>query len=134
MTKSPPKGMYIVAVIFFFAGLMFMAQVLIFAFELFGASPALNLGTIKWRLAVYLAALGLILYGVFLLMRLHPAGRWLMLGMTLFLTAALLITPTAASVLYSQPRLYVNRILLLLPMVLSCVYLFWPRLRASKLS
>jgi len=133
MTK-PPKGMYVVGVVFFFTGLLFMNQVLIFAFELFGVSLALNLGTIKWRLAVYLMAFGLILYGVFLLIRMHPAGRWLMLGMTLFLTAVLLLTPTAASVLYSQQQLYVNRILLLLPMIASCVYLFKSRARTSELS
>jgi len=134
MTKPPPKGLYLVAVVFFFTGLLFMNQVLILAFELFGVSLALNPGTIKWRLAVFLMAFGLILYGVFLLMRSHPAGRWLMLGMTVFLAAVLLFTPTAASVLYSQPQLYVNRILLLLPLIASCAYLFWPRPRASELS
>jgi len=132
--KKPPKGMYVVAVVFFFSGLMFMAQLLIFLFEFFGVSPALNLGTIQWRLAAYLAALGLILFGVFLLMRLHPVGRWLMLGITVFLTATLLMTPAAATVFYSQPRLYLNRILLLLPMIASCVYLFPPRFLRSKLS
>ena len=124
MTKPRPKGIYLVAVVFFFAGLLCMAQLLLLAFDWFGISPILTTRNLQWRLPAYLLLLGLDLVGVYLLVRLRPAGKWLMLAMTVFLTAVLLMTPAAATVFYSQPRLYVNRILLLLPMIASCVYLW----------
>jgi hypothetical protein len=131
MTK-PPKGLYVVAVVFFLTGLLFITQVLIYTFELLGVSLALNLGTIQWRLGAGLIGLGLILWGIFLLMRMRPASRWLMLGMTAFLAADLLVTPAAVKVLVSEPQLYLNRFALLLPMIASCIYLF--RMKRSELS
>lgn len=132
MQKTTPKGIYVVAVVFFFAGLLFMNQLLIFMFELLGVSTAPSLETIKWPLAASVFALGLTLSGVFLLVRMHPVARWLMLGLTVCLAAMLLLTPAAASVLLSQPRLYLNRVLLLSPLIASCVYLFPARFPRSK--
>jgi hypothetical protein len=70
-------------------------------------------------------------YGVALLVRLHPAPQWLMFGMTLFLTVRAAATPAGDSPFYSAPRMYLNRFLLVLPMIASCVYLRLPRFRAA---
>jgi len=78
-----------------------------------------------------LLALFLVCYGVFLLTRLHPAPQWLMFGMTLLLTIRLAAEPAGGSPFYSAQRIYLNRFLLVLPMIASCVYLRRPRFRAA---
>lgn len=133
MTKSPPIGIFLVALVFFFGGLLCLAQTLVFAFDLFGISPGLTTGNLQGRLAFYLLLLGLDLFGVYLVVRMHAAAKWLMLGMTL-LVAVQLFTAPATSPSYSETQLYLNRVLLWAPMLASTIYLFRPRFRASKLS
>jgi hypothetical protein len=131
VTKKPPKGIYFVAIAFFVGGLVCMADFLNLIFSLSGIDEGLTLGTIKWVLAGYLPALYLVCYGVVLLTRLHPAPQWLMFGMTLFLTIRVAATPAGDSPFYSTPRIYLNRFLLVVPMIVSCVYLRLPRFRAA---
>ena len=96
-----------------------------------GLEEGPNLATIRWVLAGYVLALCLVCYGVFLLTRLHQAPQWLMFGMTLFLTVQAVTSPAGNSPFYSASRLYLNRLLFVLPMVASCVYLLRPHFRAA---
>ncbi len=79
----------------------------------------------------YALAFCLVCYGVALLTRLHPAPQWLMFGMTLFLTVRSVAAPAGDSPFYSGPQIYLNRFLLVLPMIAGCVYLRLPRFRAA---
>lgn len=131
MNKTPPKGIYFVAVAFLAAGLLCSAQLLNVIFAALGIPPGPNIGTMKWVLTAYLLALFLVLYGVAMLVRLHPAPRWVFFAMTAYLMIDLAIAPAGNSPFYSQSRIYLNRILLMLPFVASCIYLF--RLKRSEL-
>jgi hypothetical protein len=131
INKKPPKGIYFVAIVFFVGGVICMADLLNVIFPVLGIEEGLNLATIKWVLTGYLLALCLVCYGVVLLTRLHPAPQWLMFGMTLFLTVRVTAAQTEDSPFYSAPRIYLNRALLVLPMIVSCVYLQLPRFRAA---
>lgn len=75
-----------------------MSQLLnVIFFDVLGLPEGLNLATLKWVLTGYVLALCLVLYGVALLARLHPAPQWVMLGITLFLTIQLAAAPAGGS-------------------------------------
>jgi hypothetical protein len=69
LDKKPPKGIYLVAIAFFVAGLLCMAELLNVIFAALGVEQRLNLATIKWVLTGYVLALCLVCYGVALLTR-----------------------------------------------------------------
>ena len=131
LNKKPPTGIYFVAIPFFLGGFICMAQLLNLIFPAVGIPEGLNLGTIKWVLTGYLLALGVVCCGVALLTRLHPAPQWVMFGITLLLTIQVVTWPAGDSPFYSASRIYLNRILFVLPMIASCVYLLRPRFRAA---
>jgi hypothetical protein len=131
VNKKPPKGIYFVAIVFFVGGVICMGELLNVIFAAFGIPEGPNLATLKWVLTGYGVALCLVCYGVALLARLHPAAQWLMFGMTLLLTVQAATTSAGDSPFYSAPRIYLNRFLLLLPMIASCVYLRLPHFRAA---
>jgi hypothetical protein len=133
--KPRPPGIYIVAVVFLFAGLLCVAEVFGAMLAALGIVEGPNMATLKWLLPGYVMGLCLVCYGVFFLIRLHPAPQWIMLGMTLFLTVQLAMAPAGDSPFYSAPRIYLNRMLLVLPLIGSCAYLAWLRFlegRAAK--
>lgn len=125
---KPPKGIYAVAVVFFFFGLICSAQVLGMVFGAFGM-PGASLANLKWTLSASLLALGLVLCGVYFMTRMHPAPRWLLFAMTLALGVQFALPPPGASPFHSPGRIYLNRALLMLPLVASCIYLMTPRFR-----
>ena len=120
------------AVTFFVAGLVAVADLGGAAFAWFGVTTPLGLDTLPWTLAAFVIALFALLYGVYLLVRLHPAPQWLMAVMTLYFTLRFFITPADGSVLYSPARVFVNRLVLLLPLIVSCGYLYAVRRRARS--
>jgi hypothetical protein len=130
VNTTPPKGIYLVAIVFFASGLLCTAQLLQVVFEAFGLH-GLSLANSKWILSGYVVALCLVLCGVALLARLHPLPRWLMFAMTLFFTIEAAAVPPVASPFYSASTMYFNRALLMLPLVASCVYLLTPGFRAA---
>ena len=89
------------------------------------------MATMKWLLPGYVMGLCLVCYGVLLLIKLHPVPQWIMFGMTLFLTVQLAMAPAGDSPFYSAPRIYLNRMLLVLPLIASCVYLTRPGFRQA---
>jgi len=130
MNRKPPKGIYAVAIVFFVTGLLSLAQ--------FGGVVAdaagfrgLDLGNAKWVLPAGVVALCLVLYGVALLTRLHPLPQWLMFVMTVLWIIQIGLSPPD-SPFYSPARMYLNRLLLVLPMIASCVYLMTPRIRTAS--
>lgn len=127
----PPRGIYFVAIAFFVATVICLSELLNTISDALGIDQSLNLATIHWLLALGFAALCLTCYGVVLLVRLHPVPRWLMFAMTLFLTVQMAVTPTGGSPFYTPSRIALNRLLLVLPMIASCVYLLRPGIRAA---
>ena len=130
MNHKPPAGIYFVAVAFFIAAMVCTAWILGIALGAFGLDARLNLTTLKWILPTCVLALCLVCYGVALLTRLHPVPQWVMFGMTMFLLLQAITAP-ADSPFYSVPRTYLNRALILLPMIASCAYLVRLRARAT---
>jgi hypothetical protein len=131
MITKPPIGIYVVAVVFLFAGLLCVAELLGVMFTWLGVDPGPSTTSMKWLLPGYVLGLCLVCYGVFFLIRLHPAPRWLMFGMTLYLTIQLAVAPADDSPFYSASRIYLNRLLLALPLIASCIYLAQPRFRRA---
>jgi hypothetical protein len=130
MNAKPPKGIYAVAVVFFVTGVLSYAQ--------FGGMVAnaaglrgLHLGNSTWVLSAAVVALCLILYGVASLTRMHRIPQWLMFAMTLLWIIQFAMMP-ADSPFYSPARMYLNRLLVLLPMIASCAYLMTARVRAAS--
>ena len=113
---GPPRGIYLVAIVFFASGLLCAGQLLQVVFEALGLH-GLNLANSRWFLSGYVVAFCLVLCGVALLARLHPLPRWLMFGMTLFLTIQAVAMPAGDSPFYSASRIYVNRALMVLPLI-----------------
>jgi hypothetical protein len=130
---KPPAGIYVVAVAFFIAAMVCTVWVLSIVLGALGLDARLNVTTLKWMLPAYVLALCLVCYAVALLVRLHPVPQWVMVGMTVFLLVQAVTTP-ADSPFYSVPRIYLNRTMLLLPMIASCVYLVRLRGRATPRS
>ena len=73
----------------------------------------------------------LVCYGVFGLVRLRAAPQWSLFAMTLLLMFQSLSEPAGNSPFYSGQRIYLNRLLALLPLIASSVYLLRPRFRAA---
>jgi len=126
---STRPGLYIVAVVFLFAGMLCVAELFGALLAALGIVEGPNVATMKWLLPGYVVGLCLVCYGVFLLIKLHPVPQWVMLGMTLFLTVQLAMAPAGDSPFYSAPRIYLNRVLLVLPLLASCAYLARLRFR-----
>jgi len=117
-------------VAFFIAAMFCSAWLLNVVLGAFRLDARLNLATLKWMLPAYVLVLCLACYGVWLLAQLHPLPQWMMFGMTMVLLVQAIATP-ADSPFYSAPRIYLNRALLLLPMLASCAYLLMLRLRTT---
>jgi hypothetical protein len=133
--KPVPKGIYLVAVAFFLAGLVCIGELLPPLFYLFGfeRERALLLQAgFEWVLVGGVLAFLLLCYAVFGLVRLHPVPQWALFAMTLLLMFRFLSEPTGNSPFYSPQRIYLNRFLLLLPLMAACVYLLRPRIRAAS--
>jgi hypothetical protein len=126
---ASPRGIYAVAVVFFFAGLIVSVQILGLVFALAGWGPV-SLTNVRWSLPLLLVAFFLVLCGVHFLVRMRRLPQWLLFAMTVILMIELAIAPAAGSPFYSPGRVYLNRALLLLPLVASCAYLLTPRVRA----
>jgi len=129
---KPPTGIYIAATAFFPAIGLCVANVLNFLlFSVFGIVEVRNLQTINYVLAGLVIGLCVMCYATYWFVRLHPLARWLMFLMTIVQTIEMLIAPAGNSPFYSPSRIYVNRLLLLLPLFASCIYLLLPRVRAA---
>jgi hypothetical protein len=113
---TPPKLIYAVAVVFFFEALICLASVLAIIPKSFRYSPA----AIATAVATIVCAA---CYGVYLLARQYRVASWMMYAMTAYLAFVMLSGPAAGSPFHSEARVYVNRVILLLPMAASCVYL-----------
>jgi hypothetical protein len=129
MKKPRPKALYLVAVVFFAAGLICIAELVNVISGALGINPAVNL-TNLWVLPAYVLALCLVTYGAGMLVRLHPVPQWLLFAMTVFLTVRFATMPAGDSPFYSEARIYLNRFLLVLPLIASSAYLL--RLRARR--
>ncbi|HEV3140225.1 MAG TPA: hypothetical protein VGY57_06905 [Vicinamibacterales bacterium] len=130
MPPSTPKGIYVVAVVFFFAALISLLLIVATILGAFGVDPG-NLRTIYWVLAAYFLALLVVLFGTYKLVRLHPVPQLLMFVITAVATVALMIPPQD-SPFASLSSVYLSRVLLDLPLLASCVYLCRPRFRAAR--
>jgi hypothetical protein len=135
VTSKPPRGIYVVAVVFFLAGLLCIAELVSLISAALGINPAINLANLAWVLPLYVLGLCLVAYGAAMLARLHSAPQWLLWAMTIFLTVRLATMPAGDSPFYSEARIYLNRFLLVLPLIMSSAYLvrLRARLRDSKL-
>lgn len=138
MTKpKPPKGIYAVAVVFFFTGMLcislLMPPIYIHLFGFSEKGGLIQQAGYQWVLVGGVLASWLVLYGVYALTRLHPAPQWAMVAMTLFMLFELVFAsqPVDSSPFYSRQQMIFNRLLLMLPLILSCAYLFRPGFRAS---
>lgn len=127
-TVKPPNGIYAVAVVFFFFGMICAMQAVGLAFWALGVR-GVNLGNLRWTLPASLVAFFAVLCGVYFLTRMHPAPRWLLFAMTLLLGVQFALPPPGDSPFYSPRQLYLNRAILMLPLVASCIYLLTPRFR-----
>jgi hypothetical protein len=134
--NKPPKGIYLVAVVFFLAGLLCIAELVNLIAAVLGINPAINLANLTWVLPGYVLGLCLVAYGAAMLARLHPAPQWLLWTMTLFLMVRFATMPAGGSPFHSEARIYLNRFLLVLPLIVSSAYLvrLRARLRDSKFS
>ena len=137
IAPKPPKGIYVIAVVFFLTGMICIALLMppIYV-RLFGFSEKSGLiqqAGYQWVLVGGVLASGLVLYGVYALTRLHPAPQWAMVAMTLFMLFELVFAsqPVDSSPFYSREQMIFNRFVLMLPLILSCAYLFRPGFRAS---
>jgi hypothetical protein len=132
MVKTQPKGIYLAAIVFFAAGLLSFAVLLSLIFAAMGMEPGLSMSNLKWLLPGYVVGLCLVLYGVAMLVRLRPWTVWVMCAMTLFLAFPLLTSEARDSSAYSATRIYINRVLVLLPMFASSAYLVRLLLRSKS--
>ena len=132
MNQPPPKGIYLVAIVFFAAGLLCIAELVNMITGALGIDPGIKMSNLAWVLPGYVVGLCLVTYGAAMLVRLHPAPQWLMWAMTLFLAVDFATMPVRNSPVQSETDIYINRLLLMLPLIAGSVYLL--RLRArSKL-
>ena len=138
MTKlKPPKGIYAVAVVFFFTGMicisLLMPPIYVHLFGFSEKDGLIQQAGYQWVLVGGVLASWLVLYGVYALTRLHPAPQWAMVAMTVFMLFELVFAsqPADGSPFYSREQMIFNRFLLMLPPILSCAYLFRPGFRAA---
>jgi hypothetical protein len=135
MKIRPPKGIYAVAVVFFFTGMFCVAILLppvyvhLFGFD--DKTAILRQTGYEWVLVGGVLASWMVLYGVYALTRLHPAAQWALFAMTLLVMLYLVSEPAGGSPFYSPEQIVFNRFLLMLPLILSCAYLLRPRFRET---
>lgn len=128
----PPKGLYVVAVVFFIASLISIAQLMNVVLPLFNISGLSN-ANVGGLSAIGAVAFCVAVWATYLLTQQRPVATWLMYAMTLGLGVTMILAPVASSPFYSPSRLYLNRVLMLLPLAASCLYLArrsrtrWPR-------
>ena len=119
-----PKGIYVVAIVFFFSGLLCIAELLSLIFYQLGFERGKGLlfqrGSL-WVLLCGLLLFWLLCYAAVALAQLRHAARWVFFAMTIFLTLRFLARSETS---------FVHRTLLLLPPVVSCIYLW--RLRLAR--
>jgi len=127
--KQPTPAIYAVAFVFFVAASIVLSQLITEVAAPFGFK-GVNVSNAAWVLPAFVIALCVVLYGVLLMTRLHPIPQGLLFAMTIYLIVQAIITPAGSSPFYSASRIYLNRALILLPMVASCVFLFRLRRRA----
>src|ERR1700737_2539233 len=123
--KRAPKGIYLVAVVFFCAGVVCIGALLPPIFYVFGfrrEQALLQQSGYRWVLVGGVLGWLLLCYGVHNLVRLRAAPQWVFFAMTLYLMFHLLVEPAGNSPFYSRQQIYLNRFLLLLPLVASCIY------------
>jgi hypothetical protein len=134
LLKRPPKGIYLVAVAFFFAGLLCIGDLLPRVFYALGFKQEIGLlsqrGSV-WVLVGGLLAFWLVCYAVVGLVRLRSAPQWAFFAMTLFLTLRFVSEPAVGSPFHSEMRIYLNRFLWLLPLIAGSAYLLRPSFRAT---
>jgi hypothetical protein len=118
LTATPtPKLLYVVAVVFFFVALICLMQLITVTRQSFGYNgPASIAMTVA--ITVCLACVG-----VYFLTRQYRVASWLMYAMTVYLAFMMFSEPPRATPFYSATRIEVNRILFMLPIVASCIYL-----------
>jgi len=132
--KHPPKGIYLVAVVFFFAGLLCIGDLLPRIFYASGfkrETGLLSQPGYVWVLVGGLLAFWLMCYAVVGLVRLRSAPQWAFFAMTLFLMFRCVSEPAVNSPFHSAQRIYLTRFLLLAPLIAGCVYLLRPGFRAA---
>jgi hypothetical protein len=121
--NGAPKGIYLVAIVFFFGGLLCIAELLKLIFYAVGFERSRGLmfqaGSL-WILISGLLLFWLLCYGVVAVARLRHGARWAFFGMTLFLIFRFLMAPSANF----------HCVLLALPLIACCIYLW--RLRLIK--
>jgi hypothetical protein len=118
-----PKGVYLVAVVFFFGGLVCIGELLRVIFYALGFERGRGLmfqSGYLWVVLCGLLLFWLLCYAVVALARLRYGARWAFFGMTLFLIFRFLMAPAANF----------HCVLLVLPSIGCCIYLW--RLRLIK--
>ena len=132
--KRPPMGIYLVAVAFFFAGLLCIGEVLPLIFYTLGfkrETGLLRQDGYVWVMVGGFLGFCLVCYAVRGLVRLQSAPQWAFFAMTLFITFRCVSEPAGDSPFHSEMRIYLNRFLLLLPLIAGSVYLLRPGFRAA---
>ena len=132
--KHPPKGIYLVTVVFFFAGLVCCIDLVPRVTEAMGLIRRTGQPFppgYEWNLVGCSLGFCLICYGVVQLVRLRSAPQWAFFAMTLYLTVGSVATPAGNSPFHSEMRIYLNRFLMLIPLIAGSVYLLRPSFRAA---
>ena len=111
------KLIYLVAVVFFVQALICaLVVVSVVVQSIWNKSPEATAVTVG--VTVCAAC-----YGVYLLIREYRVARWLMYAMTAYIAFVMFRGPAAGSPFDSEARIQVNRIVMMLPMIASCIYL-----------
>lgn len=127
--QKPPAGIYIVAIVFFLTAFVCVPALIASVARPFGFN-GINIANVYKAIGIGVVAMCLVLYLVWLLTRLHPLPQWLMFAMTVYLLGAAVMSPATGSPFYSASRIYLNRAVLLLPTIGSCIYLITLRRRS----
>jgi hypothetical protein len=121
--NGAPKGIYLVVIVFFFGGLLCIAELLKLIFYALGFERSRGLmfqaGSL-WILISGLLLFWLLCYGVVAVARIRHGVHWVLSAMTLFLMVRFLTAPAANFAC----------VLLVLPLIACSIYLW--RLRLIK--
>ena len=124
------------AVVFFFAGYCCIAELLPLILYLFGERRQGQILSseprYEWVFVCGLTLFWLLCYGIVALVRLRRSAQAVLFAMTLFLAFRFMTVPATNSCLYSQREIVAFRIIFLLPLIVSCAYLFRLRFAAKK--
>ena len=85
----------------------------------------------EWILVGGFLAFCLLCYAMVGLVRLRSTPQWAFFAMTLFITARFVSEPAVNSPFHSEIRIYLNRFLLLVPLIAGSVYLLRPGFRVA---